>query len=171
MRKVLFSGFFTFIYSDISSDVKERIRRTHPEIYLALESTLQDQMLAWDISENIKQDIRTMEEKTPEDTLISFAKIWVSYYEIYHNSLVYADAYAKAMQSILHRSEHADFAPFLQYLDFDPHNQTPPERYLLVIHRLASSYRWNRSTRKYPVSVLSHTYIVTFFTYLIAREN
>lgn len=155
----------------MSSDVKERIRKSHPEIYESLEKDLKNRVLSWELPENIRSDIELIDTKTPEDTLISFAKIWASYYEVYHNSLVYADAYEKVMQSILHRGEHPDFVPFLQYLDFDPHDQTPPERYLLVIHRLASSYRWNRTPRKYPVSVLSHTYIVTFFTYLIARER
>ena len=55
-------------------------------------------------------------------------------------------------------------------MNFDPHNQTDEERYLLVIHRLASSYRWNKSTRHYPVSVLSHTYLIGFVTYLLAND-
>ena len=37
LRKILFSGFFTFVYSDISSDVKERLRNTDPAIFEALE--------------------------------------------------------------------------------------------------------------------------------------
>ena len=71
----------------------------------------------------------------------------------------------------MRRSENPLFAPFLIFLDFDPHHQNDLERYLLVIHRLASSFRWNRSVRKYPVSVLSHTYLITCFTYLIARRE
>lgn len=60
-----------------------------------------------------------------------------------------------------------DIPDFARVLDFNPHNQTDIERFLLVIHRLASSFRWNRSQRATPVSVLSHTYIITFFAYCI----
>lgn len=51
------------------------------------------------------------------------------------------------------------------------HNQSDTERYLFIIHRLVSSFRWNRSNRKYPVSVLAHTYLITFFTYIIGNEE
>jgi putative hydrolases of HD superfamily len=171
LRKILFSGFFTFIYSDISSDVKERLRHSSPEIYTELENTLYEMMHSWEMEAYIHDDIDATRTKTPEDDLIAFAKLWASYYEVYHNSLVYSDAYAKVMRHMMQRSEHEKYIPFLPYLDFDPHNQSTHERYLLVIHRLASSYRWNRSVRKYPVSVLSHTYLITFFTYLIARRE
>lgn len=171
LRKILFSGFFTFIYSDISSDVKERLRTRNPEIYQALEDTLFEKMASWNLEKNIEEDIVSIQIKTPEDDLIAFAKLWASYYEVYHNSLVYPDAYSKVMRTMTKRSENPLFAPFLPYLDFDPTGQNDLERYLLVIHRLASSYRWNRSVRKYPVSVLSHTYIITFLTYIIARQE
>ncbi len=108
---------------------------------------------------------------TKEDDILAFAKIWASYYEIYNNSLIYPDAYARILKNIVKKSEKPEFALFLKYLDFDPHNQTDIERYILVIHRLASSFRWNRSVRRYPVSVLSHTYIITFFAYIIGHEE
>lgn len=167
----MFSGFFTFIYSDISSDVKSRLRNKNPEIYEELENALYTHIDSWDLDTVIREDISAIQEKTREDDLIAFAKLWASYYEVYNNSVVYPDAYAKVMHNMIERSKNPDFAPFLQYLDFEPHNQNDLERYLLVIHRLASSFRWNRSVRKYPVSVLSHTYIITFFTYFIARRE
>ena len=171
IRKILYSGFFNFIYSDISSDVKERLKWKNPTIYEALEEKITTEMLSWEIDDAMKSDIGEIRVQTQEDDLIAFAKLWASYYEVYHNSLVYTDAYAKVMQNMRHRSENSLFAPFLTYIDFDPTDQNDLERYLLVIHRLASSYRWNRSVRKYPVSVLSHTYLITFFTYIVAREK
>lgn len=171
IRKILFSGFFTFIYSDISSDVKDRLRNSDPRLYGSLEDSLFEQIRSWNLDIVIMRDIDATRVKTPEDDLIAFAKLWASYYEVYNNSLVYPDAYAKVIRNMMKRAENPKFIPFLEFLDFDPHNQSDLERYLLVIHRLASSFRWNRSVRKYPVSVLSHTYLITFFTYLIAREH
>jgi hypothetical protein len=155
----------------VSSEVKERLQSSFPDIYQALEQDLYDHIGGWDMPSYIFDDITQARASTPEDTLISFAKVWASYYEVYQNSLVYGDAYAQVIQNILHRADHPDFAPFLRYVDFGSGHQMGLESFLLVIHRLSSSYRWNRSTRKYPVSVLSHTYIVTFFTYLLARER
>lgn len=40
-----------------------------------------------------------------------------------------------------------------------------------MIHRLASSFRWNQSRRTVPVSVLSHTYLITYITYLIGLSE
>ncbi len=171
IRKILFSGFFTFIYSDISSDVKDRLRNSDPRLYGSLEDSLFEQIRSWNLDIVIMSDIDATRVKTSEDDLIAFAKLWASYYEVYNNSLVYPDAYAKVIRNMMKRAENPKFIPFLEFLDFDPHNQSDLERYLLVIHRLASSFRWNRSVRKYPVSVLSHTYLITFFTYLIAREH
>lgn len=151
--------------------MKERLKRENPEIYRALEAKIMTEMLSWELDEAMKRDIAEIHIETPEDDLIAFAKLWASYTEVYHNSLIYTDAYAKVIENIRSRSENPLFAPFLTYIDFDLGDQNNLERYLLVIHRLASSYRWNRSVRKYPVSVLSHTYLITFFTYIVAKEK
>ncbi len=168
---MLFSGFFTFKYSDINSEVKDRIAERDSDLYDKLESNVWNDLMSEDITPGIINDIRRVQEKSPEDTLIAFAKIWASYYEVYNNSLVYPDAYARVLKNIIKKSEKPEYSEFLAYLDFDPHNQTDTERYLLVIHRLASSFRWNRSVRRYPVSVLSHTYIIAFFSYLLGHDT
>lgn len=167
LRKVLFSGFFTFTYSDVSSDVKHRLRVKNPELIDALERWVLDFLLANPLPEAMKWDIEKIFTTTPEDTIIAFAKAWSSYYEIYNNSIVYPDAYAKLLKNIEARALEIQIPEVEHILDFNPHNQTDTERFLLVIHRLASSFRWNRSQRATPVSVLSHTYIITFFTYCI----
>lgn len=171
LRKVLFSGFFTFKYSDINSEVKDRIAERDTAIYEKLEANVWDDLMKEHLSSWILKDIQLVQEKSPEDILLAFAKTWASYYEVYNNSLVYPDAYARVLKNIIKKSEKPEYRTFLEYLDFDPHNQTDTERYLLVIHRLASSFRWNRSVRRYPVSVLSHTYIIAFFTYIIGHDS
>ena len=171
LRKLLFSWFFTFQYSDINSEVKDKIAEKDPAMFATLESNVWKKLETLDLSSGIKQDIKRIQEESKEDIVLSFAKVWASFYEIYNNSLVYPDAYARILKNIIKKSEKSEFQQFLKYLDFDPHNQTDIERYLLVIHRLASSFRWNRSVRRYPVSVLSHTYIIAFFSYIVWHEN
>lgn len=170
LKKVLFSGFFTFQYSDIQSDVKDKIRDMAPDMYKALEDNVYNDILSVEMPAYIVRDIELVKASSEEDRLLAFCKIWASYYEAYNSSLVYTDMYAKTMKHIIKKGEAPQFQEFLRYINFDPHNQNDIERYLLVIHRLASSFRWNRSTRHYPVSVLSHTYLIGFVTYLLAND-
>lgn len=151
--------------------MKDRIREKSPSLYGQLEIEVQKKLLALDISPTIRDDIVLIREKTKEDDLIGFAKMWASYYEVQNNATVYPDAYAKLLDDMKKRSERPEFLPFFEYLNFDTKNQNHEERYLLVIHRLASSFRWNRSVRKYPISVLSHTFLIAFLTYITASEK
>lgn len=168
LRKILFSWFFTFKYSDVSSDVKYRLRRKSPELIRQLDEWVISEILSLDIPETIHNDIQKSYSPSKEDTIIAYAKAWASYYEIYNNSLIYPDAYSKLLKSIeLRAFEGLNFPLSDRILDFNPHNQTDTERFLLVIHRLASSFRWNRSERLTQVSVFSHTYIITFLAYCI----
>ncbi len=171
LKKVLFSWLFTFIYSDINSEVKERIQEKNPSIYSLLEENIEKNITDMDMDEDIKQDIISTKKTTPEDEILTFSKLWASYYEIYHNSLVYEDAYDRILKNIILKSEKKEFALFLTYLPLEPKKEISKVKYLLVIHRLASSFRWNRLVRRYPVSVLSHTVLITFFTYLLACEE
>lgn len=98
--KVLFSGFFTFTYSDVSSDVKHRLRTKNPELIAALESNIFTSLLEGNLPKVIKEDIERSLVSSQEDVIISFAKAWGSYYEIYNNSIIYPDAYAKLLKNI-----------------------------------------------------------------------
>lgn len=126
------------------------------------------ELLALSLPSQMHSDIQKVFATSKEDSLIAYAKAWASYYEIYNNSIVYPDAYSKLLKSIESRAFEGIYLPESdKILDFNPHNQTDIERFLLVIHRLASSFRWNRSERLTHVSVLSHTYIITFLAYCI----
>lgn len=171
LKKILFSGFFTFFYSDISAEVKDRIKEKSSDLYAELEDDVEKRLLALDLSPRIKEDIALIRKKTKEDDLISFAKIWASYHEIEHNATLYPHAYEKLLKDMKKRSEKKEFLPFLSYLSFDTSHQNDIETYLMIIHRLASSFRWNRSVRKYPISVLSHTFFIAFLTYLVSSEQ
>lgn len=171
LLKILYSGFFTFEYSDINSEVKYRLSESHPHLYQLLESRVYDALDASIDSSLLKEDLAYCRESSQEDDLIAYAKLWASYYEAYNNSYLYPEAYAKLLQSIQKRSLQPRFEKYRSILDIDPHHHGQGDHFLLVIHRLASSYRWNRLHRSHPVSVLSHTYIITFLTYLLAREE
>ena len=127
IRQVLFGGFYTFLYSDISSEVKHRLKNNSPEIYHALDRKIIDTLEAYNLHSRILTDIHsTYEDREPtmEDHLINFAKAWASYYETYHNSLVYADAYSPLLQTMHARIDTDEHAIFLKYLDLNPLNQT-----------------------------------------------
>ncbi len=171
LKKILFSGFFTFFYSDISAEVKDRIREKSPELYNKLEVDVEKKLLSLHLSKRVQDDILLIRKKTKEDDIIGFAKIWASYYEIQHNAAIYPHAYEKLLEDLKKRSEKKEFFPFFAYLSFDTSHQNNLESYLLIIHRLASSFRWNRSTRKYPISVLSHTFFIAFLTYLVSSDK
>lgn len=167
LRKILFGGFFTFYYSDMSSEMKYRIREKDPKMIESLEKKMIQDILREFPDSRFALDFASTFTPSPEDDVIAFAKSWASYYEVYNNSLVFPDAYTKLLKNIENRALGFEIPEISEYFDFDPHNQTSWEKFLLMIHRLASSFRWNQSSRTIPVSVLSHTYIITFVTYLI----
>jgi putative hydrolases of HD superfamily len=104
-----------------------------------------------------------------EDDLIKYAKLWASHTEISQNAIIYPEAYKGLLFSLIGQENREEYHDFSRCLPLS--KQSRIKEYLLVIHRLASSFRWNQSVRKYPVSVLSHTYIITFFSYILAIES
>lgn len=172
IREILCSGFFAYHYSDISSEVKYRLSLKSSEIREALSSHLIDELSHLGLPSRIMEDIESTYNtaSSPERDLIRFAKSWASYYEVASNSVVYREAYTGLLASMRESIERPENRIFLQYLDLDTSYTHTQGKYLLTIHRLASSYRWNRMNRQYPVSVLSHLTLVTYITYLLGIE-
>jgi putative hydrolase of HD superfamily len=168
----LCSGFFAYHYSDISSEVKYRLSLKSPDIRRALSANLVDEMSRLGLRERVIVDIESTysETSSKERELIRFAKSWASYYEVASNSVVYPEAYTTLLASMRETIETSENQPFLAYLDLDMSHTHTQGKYLLTIHRLASSYRWNRMNRQYPISVLSHLTLVTYITYLLGIE-
>jgi len=69
--------------------------------------------------------------------------------------------YIAEMESELERI--ACELPSLSILRNTPKYQT----YLSHIFRLSSSLRWNQYSRKIPISVMSHTALICYLTYII----
>lgn len=176
-RKVLFSSFSTFVHSDISSEVKDHIRGKNPAMYAELENIVHEMLVSWNLPEWMKQDMQEVRDVSlledfpykKEDDLIAFSKLWASYHEAYFSNEVYLDVYRPAMDAIEEKISRGEFSVFREYLNLDPENQNPLERFLLSVRRLQSSYRWNRMRRHYPISVMSHLFIITFIAYIIGN--
>lgn len=73
------------------------------------------------------------------------------------------------MNIIEKKMQEPRFDIFREYLDINPEQQNDLERFLLSMRRLQSSYRWNSMRRRYPISVMSHLFITSFFAYIIGN--
>lgn len=176
-RKVLFSSFSTFVHSDISSEVKDQIKEKNPAMYAELENIVYEMLLSWKLPEWMKKDMQEVHNPfryrdhphQKEDDLIAFSKLWASYHEAYFSNEVHLDVYRPAMDAIEQKLGQPRFDLFRSYIDLDPKNQNDLERFLLSIRRLQASYRWNSMRRRYPVSVMSHLFIISFLAYIIGN--
>lgn len=144
-------------------------------MYHELENIVYKMLLSWNLPDWMKQDIGYIHDETKhgnhktEDDLINFAKLWAGYHEAYFSNAVFLDVYYPAMDTIRTKFSDPRFAVFREYLDLDPEHQNDLEKFLLSIRRLQSSYRWNRMQRKYPVSVMSHLFMIFFIAYIIGN--
>lgn len=175
-RKVFFSSFSTFVHSDMSSEVKDQIKQKNPEIYAELENIVYEMLQSWNLPDWMKIDMQEIHDEqkwqcvyTKENDLIAFSKLWASYYEAYFSNEVYLDVYRPAMNIIEKKMQEPRFDIFREYLDINPEQQNDLERFLLSMRRLQSSYRWNSMRRRYPISVMSHLFITSFFAYIIGN--
>ncbi|EKD29628.1 MAG: hypothetical protein ACD_78C00332G0003 [uncultured bacterium (gcode 4)] len=176
-RKVLFSSFSTFVHSDISSEVKDQVKKKNPTIYTELENIAYGMLLSWKLPEWMKKDMQEIhdfskQENHPyqkEDDLIAFSKLWASYHEAYFSNEVYLGVYRPAMNVIEQKMGQPRFDLFRSYINLDPEHQNDLERFLLSMRRLQSSYRWNSMRRRYPVSVMSHLFLTSFIAYIIGN--
>ncbi|MFZ5341310.1 MAG: hypothetical protein ACOZBL_01750 [Patescibacteria group bacterium] len=93
--------------------------------------------------------------------MIKFCKLWVAKQEALHNAMVYKTNFKKAIENIDEKLNNEEFAIFNKYMSKNI------EYYLENIRRLQFAQRWNKMRRIYPISVMSHLFIVFFLCYLI----
>lgn len=175
-KRSLFSLLFTSAYSDINADVKSRLKRGYPDIYAGLCKKLHSGVLSWGMEGEVRTEfqefIRQLESDTPaprEQTILSYGKYVSAYYEAEFNSRIYPEVYAGPLAKIKLRLNEPRFDEFRKHIDVTV--DSGPIRFLLSIRRLESALRWNRLKRAYPVSVMSHLFIVTVISFILFRSE
>lgn len=172
-RRALFSSFSTFIHSDISSEVKLLVKAKNPDIYQKLSDVAYDRLLAWELPEFVKDDMRAHRAPNPnkalEERIYQFSKHWVAYQEAYVNNFVYFHAFEAPLSDIRDRYLSSEYEALRECLALDPADHGSNERYLMSVRRLQSSFRWNRMRRSHPVSVMSHLFFIFYISYLIGN--
>lgn len=174
-KKVLLSSFITFVLSDINSDLKKRLIQKNNIMYTKLELKVYNILLAMDVPKQIKDDLNNLLQTDRsmfwnqyefENDLIKYAKLWVAQSEAKINAIVYKDIYSDTIKTLQTDMEQEKYAIFNKYMTRNI------EKYLHNIRRLQSSFRWNKFRKIYPISVMSHLYIVFALCYIIWRlEN
>ena len=168
IKKIIFSSFSEFILSDINSGTKNTIKKLDSDMYEAVYSKAYRYFLKYDAPDCLKcdyEDIIFWEGRAREDTLIYAAKKYVWYTEALPNARIFPemyDIYMREMKDELDMISHK--LPSLKQLQTTERYQ----KYLSHIYRLSSSMRWNQYNRKAPISVMSHTVIIVYLSYVIA---
>jgi putative hydrolase of HD superfamily len=146
-------------------------------MYAELENIVYEMLQSWNLPEWMKKDMQEVHSTTKqpnhlyqkEDDLITFSKLWASYYEAHFSNKIYLDVYRPAMDTITQKMEQPRFDLFHSHLPIDCENQNNLTRFLLGMRRLQSSYRWNSMRRRYPISVMSHLFMISFIAYIIGN--
>lgn len=175
-KRALFSLLFTSAYSDINADVKSRLKRGYPDIYAGLCKKMHAGVLSWgmegDIAVEFQDFVRQLESDAPapqEQAILSYGKYVSAYYEAEFNSRIYPEVYAGPLAQIKLRLAEPRFDEFRKHIDVSV--DSGPIRFLLSIRRLQSALRWNRLKRAYPVSVMSHLFIVSVISFVLFRSE
>ena len=171
-RHSLFLVFFTCIYSDIGSEVKSRIRESEPGIYETLCKKAERKILSGNLPKEIVGDLRGLADlhlRPPslESGIFEYSKLASAYFEANFNARVYPEMYGEPLEKICSNLNEERFARFRILLNVT--EEGPLVHFLLTVRRLQSSYRWNRIRRAYPVSVMSHFYLVSVLSFLLVR--
>lgn len=169
-KKIILWSFVTFMLSDINSDLKQRIKQKNNIMYTKLELKVYNLILWINIPQRIKTDFENILQSDNtifwtqfwfENKLIRFCKLRVAKQEALHNAMVYKNNYKKVIESMDEKLNNEEFAIFNKYMTKNIEN------YLENIRRLQFAQRWNKMRRIYPISVMSHLFIVFFLCYLI----
>ncbi len=172
-RRALFSSFVTFVHSDISSEVKSRIRSRRPDLYERFHSATYERIAAWELPDFFARDLKAYWNADPskelEERIFQFSKNWVSYQEAFVNDRVYLRSFEHPLSDIRKRFFADEFADLRELLKLEPSDHGESERFLMAIRRLQASFRWNRMRRSYPVSVMSHLFSIFFLSYLLGN--
>ena len=168
IKKIIFSSFSEFILSDINSGTKNTIKKLDSEMYEAVYSKAYKYFLKYDTLDSLRRDYEDIifwEGKAREDRLIYAAKKYVWYSEALPNARIFPEMY----EIYMHEMESELDMISKNLISFQKLKNNPNyQKYLSHIYRLSSSMRWNQYNRTTPISVMSHTVVITYITYVIA---
>lgn len=170
-KHIYWSNFFTFIYSDIRYDIKIFLKEKNPIIYNKLRENLYNFLCSLSLDQRIIDDLKPIFEEyiqwelfsnwhKIEHDVISLVKAIETKLEIKDNIELYWLSYENILQNI--EENIKKFSLKLWFKDLDK-----VDLYLSHLIKLKFAYRWNRSKRNYPVSVLSHLFFVFSFSYFL----
>ena len=168
IKKIIFSSFSEFVLSDINSGTKNTIQKLDPKIFQAVYEKAYKYFLHYDIPDSLKRDYEAIifgQKKEREDTIIYAAKKYVGYMEALPNARIFPDMYEIYMTEM--NLELEKISKEIQSLAI-LRNTPEYQKYLSHIYRLSFSMRWNQYRRKTPISVMSHTVVISYITYIIA---
>ncbi len=167
MKKILFSSLSDLVLSDINAGTKSYIKKMNPEIFTTLYAGAYQYFLDGMQEQTLKDDMQhtfTRTDREVEDQIILTAKKYVWYIEAMTNSRVFSEIYEVPISIIQDELEIlSQQLPAFQTLLDTPNY----EKYLAYIFRLISAMRWNQYTRNTPISVMSHTVVVMYLSYII----
>lgn len=168
IKKIIFSSFPEFILSDINSGTKNTIKKLDSKMYEAVYWKAYRYFLNFDMPKCLREDYEDIvfwSGKEKEDVIILAAKKYVWYSEALPNAQVFPDMYEIYISEMKSELENiSKKRNSLQILRNTPNYQ----KHLSHIYRLSSSMRWNQYSRKTPISVMSHTVVIAYLSYIIA---
>lgn len=171
VRSMLFRLFFTASHSDINHETKRAIQEKNPTLYKKLKESTYDTILKLPMHDIFRAEMYATVYSDGWYTghLLEYARLYATYIEAHTNSRVYPEVYARPLQDITDRMNDKKYDNFRMILPYDGESEV--YHFLVTIRRLQSTYRWNRERRMYPVSVMSHSVIVMFFSYILLLEK
>ena len=170
-KNIFWGSFFTFIYSDINFEVKKYLKQKYYWTYEKLWEQIDWFFDKLKLPENLKSDWKQVyttkinwklfdTEKSLEDEIIIFVKNIVILFEIWTNITFYPHIYQPIYERVEKEIKVLNKKLWFWELDlvYD---------YTNFLVGLKFAYRWNRLNRTYPISVLSHLFLVFTFSYIL----
>lgn len=167
IKRLIFSSFSKLVLSDINSWTKDYIKDIDSELFNKLEDKTIKFLLEYSWPQNIKDDIfdtLNCAEKTLEIDIINSARKYVWYEELKVNKKIFENAYD--FPELKLKNEFKKFSEKLDsFNELIINNEY--QKFLSQIRRLSYCIRWNQEIRKYPISVMSHLFLITFISYVL----
>jgi putative hydrolase of HD superfamily len=166
--------------SDISLDVRDRLKSKEPEGWSKLVNTtaiktssifprnIASQIVVYLMSSpeyEIDGRACTKDEKRTIEDLVKFSQLIVAKQECEINEKIYSEDYASIISNIKTRLD-----------EFDKSNEykqawDASSKYFMTLKKLKYLRRWNRINRMVSTNVLGHTFLVAFLSIMLSMSS